>query len=428
MVLARLQRVQSVPYNDPVMSGAVKDSTQYPVLRNLQFSPIKQGEDQLMVLWDPSGLSKEKLVLPLNFFFIVQHFDGTHSLQDIGALYLKRFGEFLMPSKVEQLVTDLEQKLFLEGPRAESAREQARIEYRRQPARPAVFAGRSYEADGAKLRKQIDGFFTSGEGPDFKPSENRGKPIKGLVVPTYDLKQAGPVYAWGYKELQEAERADVYVICGTAHAGLENLFAVTDKDFETPLGTVQVDRTIVDRLKESVPEYFEEDIAHQSEHAIEFQLPFLQTIVDKPFTIVPILSSFSALSLKDPAVSHSVDRMVIALRDTIRTSGKSVCVIAAGELAHLGLRYGDQAPPTDFSFHRAMQRDLEMLKQVEELQPEAFAGYIQKENDQRRISGFSPIYSLLRLIQAEKGQVLRYDRGITDQYNSTVTYASLAFF
>jgi hypothetical protein len=47
---------------------------------------------------------------------------------------------------------------------------------------------------------------------------------------------------------------------------------------------------------------------------------------------------------------------------------------------------------------------------------------------ERRISGFSPIYSLLRLSQAEKGQVLRYDRGITDQYNSTVTYASMAFF
>lgn len=48
-------------------SGVAKDPTQYPVLRNLQFSPIKQGEDQLVVLWDPSGLSKEKLVLPLNF-------------------------------------------------------------------------------------------------------------------------------------------------------------------------------------------------------------------------------------------------------------------------------------------------------------------------------------------------------------------------
>ncbi len=408
--------------------GIAKDPIQYPVLRNLQFSPIKQGDDQLVVLWDPSGLSNEKLVLPLNFFFIVQHFDGEHSIPDIGVLYLKRFGEFLLPSKVEQLVADLEQKLFLEGERAESARQRARLEYRRQSTRPAVFAGRSYEADGAKLRKQVDGFFSSGEGPDFKPSENRGKLIKGLVAPTYAVNSAGPVYAWGYKELQEAEQPDVYVIVGTAHAGLENFFAVTDKDFETPLGVVKADRTILDRLRELVPDYFEEDIAHQSEHAIEFQLPFLQTIVGKPFSIVPVLSSFSAMSLNDSTVRTSVDRFLTALCDTISDSARSVCIIAAGELAHLGLRYGDSAPPTDFSFHRSMQRDLEMLKHVEELKPDEFAQYIQKEQDQRRISGFSPIYSLLRLIESGKGQVLRYDRGITDQYNSTVTYASMVFF
>ena len=35
---------------------------------------------------------------------------------------------------------------------------------------------------------------------------------------------------------------------------------------------------------------------------------------------------------------------------------------------------------------------------------------------------------MLKLIQAEKGQVLRYDRGITDQFNSTVTYASIALY
>jgi len=410
-------------------TGTAKDPKQYPVLRNLQFSPIKEGEEQYIVLWDPSGLSKERLVLPLSYFFIIQHFDGEHSLQAIGGLYLKRFGEFLMPNKVEQLVSDLDEKLFLEGERVESARTQAQETYRQAPLRQATFAGKSYESDGVKLKKQIDGFFASKEGPDFKPSENKGKLIKGLVAPTYDVKQAGPIYAWAYKELQEAQQPDVYVIIGTAHAGLDNLFAITDKDFETPLGVVPVDCAILDRLKSLVPEFFAEDIAHQAEHAIEFQLPFMQVVTEaKPFTIVPILSSFSASSMADPTVRGTVDRFLSALREVIDASGKTVSVIAAGELAHLGMRYGDKAPPTDFSFHRSMQYDLEMLKPVEELKPEEFAAYIQKENDQRRISGFSPIYSLLRLIQAEKGQVLRYDRGITDQYNSTVTYASMAFF
>ena len=47
-------------------SSTANDPTQCPALRNLQFSPIKEGEEQYMVLWDPTGLSKEKLVLPLN--------------------------------------------------------------------------------------------------------------------------------------------------------------------------------------------------------------------------------------------------------------------------------------------------------------------------------------------------------------------------
>src|SRR3990170_1973023 len=129
-------------------TSAAKDPKQYPVLRNLQFSPIKKGEEQYIVLWDPTGLGKEKLVLPLNYFFIVQLFDGEHSLQDIGALYLKRFGEFLMPNKIEQLVVDLDQKLFLEGDRAEAARQLAQNEYRQSQLRKAAFAGRCYEADG----------------------------------------------------------------------------------------------------------------------------------------------------------------------------------------------------------------------------------------------------------------------------------------
>ena len=402
----------STPTNDP---------KQCPALRNLQFSPIKEGEEQYMVLWDPTGLSKEKLVLPLNYFFIIQHFDGEHSLAEIGALYLKRFGEFLAPSKMDQLVFDLNEKLFLEGQRAEDARRLAREVYRQSPLRRAAFAGRGYEADGAKLKKQIDGFFTSKEGPDFKPSEHAGKKIKGLVAPTYDLKQAGPIYAWAYKELQDAEQPDLFVIIGTASAGLDAVFAVTDKDFETPLGIVSADQPILSQLMVKLPTYFEEDLSHQAEQAVEFQLPFLQDIVGSK-------KPFSAASLVDQTVRQSVDQFLTGLREVLIQSGRAYCVIAAGELAHLGMRYGDKAPPTDFSFHRCMQFDLEMLKPVEERQPEEFANYIRKEQDQRRISGFSPIYSLLRLIEAESGQVLRYDRGITDQYNSTVTYASMAFY
>ena len=205
---------------------------------------------------------------------------------------------------------------------------------------------------------------------------------------------------------------------------------MTDKDYETPLGVVPVEQRITDHLRAALPTCFEEELAHRHEQAVEFQLPFLQYVVGrkKDFAIVPILSSFSAGSLADSRVRTEVEAFVQTLREALMKLERPYCVVAGAELAHVGMRYGDAAPPTDFSFHRCMQQDLAMLKHVEERQPDEFALFIQRENDQRRIAGFSPIYTLLRLIEADKGQVLRYDRGITDQYNSTVTYASMAFF
>ncbi|MGH7232663.1 MAG: AmmeMemoRadiSam system protein B [Nitrospiraceae bacterium] len=416
------------------MNESVKDSKQFPSLRNLQYSPLKENEEQYVLLWDPTGLTGEKLVVPLNYFYLFQFFDGEHSLDQLGSEYLKKFGEFFMPDRLEKLISDLETKLFLEGERVEAAKHAAVTAYRTAPCRPAVYAGRSYEADAEKLGLQLEGFFTSKEGPDFKPSENKGKKIKGLVAPHYDVRQGGPIYAWAYKELKETEAPDLFVILGTCHAGLNNGFAVTDKDFQTPLGVVPADRDLLDRFRKiGGHRFFEEDVAHRNEHSIEFQLPFLQHTLgsSKALKMLPVLCAFTPSLLVDPECRELADKVELfirSLKTVIDESGRRVCVIASAELAHIGMRYGDNKPPTDYSFHKCMQTDMEMLKHVENVDAEAFAKFIQKEGDARRISGFAAIYTLLRLIQAEKGQVLRYDRGVTDQFNSTVTYCSMAFF
>jgi AmmeMemoRadiSam system protein B len=411
-----------------------KDPINYPILRNLQYSPLKQGEEQYIVLWDPSGLSSEKLVIPLNYFYMFQFFDGEHSLEQVGAEYLKKYGEFIMPDRLVRLVSDLDEKLFLEGVRFDQVKTEALAAYRSSPIRQAVFAGKSYEADFETLRKQINGFFESKEGPEPTPSANQGKKIKAIVAPTFEPKEAGPLYAWAYKELKEAITPDVFVIIGTCHSGLERGIAMTDRDFSTPLGVVPVNKPIIEHIRKNGGEiFFEEDIKHQHEHSIEFQLPLLQETIgtQKPITIVPVLCSFSPSVLADPdekPLFVHIDKFLSSLKEAIAATGQDVCVIAGTNLAHIGLRYGDQKPPTDFSFHRCMQADLEMLKKVEELKPEEFAQFILSEGDKRHLFGFSAIFLLLKLIEAEQGEVLRYDRGITDQFNSTVTYASMAFF
>jgi MEMO1 family protein len=220
-------------------------------------------------------------------------------------------------------------------------------------------------------------------------------------------------------------------VIGTGHAGLEHGYALTDKDFETPFGTIAVDRQVVDHVRQKGGAvFFEEDLSHQNEHSIEFQLPWLHHAVGtkKPITIVPVLAAFSPDDLAEAGFKDKVERFLAVLKSALADSGRAYSVIASAELAHIGMRYGDNKPPTDFSFHKCMQADLEMLKHVESLDAGGFADYIRKEGNERRISGFAPIYTLLRLIKAEKGEVLRYDRGVTDQFNSTVTYAAIAFY
>lgn len=416
------------------MTEQVNNPKSYPALRNIQYSPMMQGEEHYIVLWDPSGLSAEKLIIPLNLFYLFQFLDGEHSTEQIGVEYLKKYGEFLMPDKLDRLIADLDQKLFLEGERYETAKAAAVKAYRDAPTRSPRFAGKSYEAEPQKLREQVAGFFSSKEGPSPDPSEHQGKAIKGLVAPNYEVNVAGPIYAWAYKELREAEAPDVYILLGTAHAGLVKPVAVTDKDFESPLGVVPVNRPIMEHLRSRGDDtWFSDELRHETEHSIEFQLPFLQETVGtrQPISMVPVLSAFPPGCLIDPTlkdVADQVERFVVALKDAIAASGQRVCFLASANLAHIGLRYGDDKAPTDFSFHRCMQTDLEMLKHVENVNAQGFAEFLLKEQDRRHVLGFSAIYLLLRLIEAEKGEVLRYDREIVDQFNSTITYASAAFF
>ena len=221
---------------------------------------------------------------------------------------------------------------------------------RGNPVSPA----KSYEAEPQKLREQVAGFFSSKEGPSPDPSEHQGKAIKGLVAPNYEVNVAGPIYAWAYKELREAEAPDVYILLGTAHAGLAGPVAVTDKDFESPLGVVPVNRPLMEALRSKGGDaLFADELRHETEHSIEFQLPFLQETVGarQSISIIPILSVFPPGCLIDPSlkdVADQVERFVAVLKDAIAASGQRVCFLASANLAHIGLRYGDDKAPTDF--------------------------------------------------------------------------------
>ena len=152
-----------------------------------------------------------------------------------------------------------------------------------QLRQPAV-AGSFYPENVKSLKAQIDLLFSEAE--DKKTDEN----IAAIIVPHAGYIFSGPVAASAYAKLDPDKSFSRIFIIGTSHHVLLNGASIYNiGDYQTPLGTVPVDVELAsklideNRLIKYVPE------AHENEHSIEVQLPFLQYRLKKPFKIVPII-------------------------------------------------------------------------------------------------------------------------------------------
>jgi hypothetical protein len=178
---------------------------------------------------------------------------------------------------------------------------------------------------------------------------------------------------------------------------------------------------------------FQDEFVHKSEHSVEFQILFLQYIFGsrRKFRIVPVLCgslheivAMGGSPMEVPAYKRSFE----ALRNAIEENREKVCLIASADLAHIGLRYGDESPPDHGTVAQVEEKDREMLHMAEAINPEGFYRYVQEEGDKRKVCGFPSIYALLSLIKAREGKLLHYSRWQDQSLESFVTFASMAFY
>ncbi len=248
-----------------------------PKLRPVEAFPAEVENREVVCLRDPSGVTDAVLSVPRSLAPILALFDGVRTLVDVQAEIMRHSGELVLRSQLESMVEVLDQHLFLEGPRLEAERARQRATFLSAATRPAFLAGRSYDEEPEALGIALTSHFVAPDGPGPIGSP-RGVTVHGLVAPHIDFNRGGPAYAWAYRALAEAEAADCFIVLGTAHAGLDgHPFAATAKPFETPFGPLEVDREVLDAVARRAPtDLMAAELAHRSEHSIEFQAVWLQ--------------------------------------------------------------------------------------------------------------------------------------------------------
>lgn len=110
---------------------------------------------------------------------------------------------------------------------------------------------------------------------------------KALIVPHAGYVYSGPVAASAYRILSPLRgRIERVVLFGPAHrVYVRGMALPTAPAFSTPLGNVAVDSEAVD-IACKLPEVARSAEAHDLEHSLEVQLPFLQQVLGS-FKLVP---------------------------------------------------------------------------------------------------------------------------------------------
>ncbi|MDY6862370.1 MAG: AmmeMemoRadiSam system protein B [Thermodesulfobacteriota bacterium] len=409
---------------------------EYPKLRtDIEIFPAKISDGPTFCVRDPFNLTDKMLFIPPQTLFIISLFNGKNSLLDIQAAFMRKYGTLLPRNKIEELVDSFDACLFMDNEKFEGQKVKNEEEFRKSAVRKPVLAGRGYELEPEKLKKQIGEYFKSITEPIITVNENKRGTLQGIIAPHIDFMRGGPCYAFAYQEVMKSEPADTYLILGTSHAFSKTPFILCRKKFVTPFGEIEVDQDIVDILeKEYGYPLFDDEKNHQNEHSIEFQLVFLQYLLagKKDIKIVPVLcGSFHNIIAKgeEPFSSLQIMEFIGAVKKAISSSSKKrIFIIAGADLAHIGQQFGDTFQVDRNILNWVEKEDMVMLNTIKSLDLKAFYNSVYHDGDKRKICGFPPIFTMLGVMDSGTGYLLKYEKWADPGGAAAVTFAGMAFY
>jgi AmmeMemoRadiSam system protein B/AmmeMemoRadiSam system protein A len=275
---------------------------------------------------------------------------------------------------------------------------------------PAV-AGSWYPGDAKKLAARVDELLGKATVPRL------GGRVRALVAPHAGLDYSGPTAAFAYQAVRGESRQRV-ILLGPAHrSGFSGASIPTFNAFSTPLGEIPVDGLAAAALR-GLPGFGAHDEAHQGEHSLEMQLPFLQRALQPGWKLLPVL------------VGHlgpgDAERIADALRPY---ADGGTLVVASGDFTHFGASYDYLPFPLDAETPRKLEvLDQALWSRIAALDPAEMLRVREKTGIDA--CGFEPWLVLANLLPAEvTATKLRYEQSgaAAKSYASSVSYLAGAF-
>lgn len=380
-----------------------------------RFIPIgvKQGEKTAIVLQDPLRLSDRTMNISPEALGLLQRFQGEKSLEEIAGS-VGATTEQLLP-----LVKALDEIGLLWGPNASRLESElrGRIEAAgRLPKGAAYSLGQDAEA----CRSQIASWLEETEDPEL------GAEIVGIVAPHLDYGRGWPVYAAAYRGLVGAASPDRVVILGTNHFGIGDGVVLSSWGFDSPMGPVDTDRALQDRLASRLGDRATADqLDHLGEHSIQLHLPWIQQV----FGAVPVVAALVPDPLvpliEDDGKRIGTDEFLEVLSEELAAAGGRNFFIASSDLSHVGPQFGEPRPVDATRRSQVETHDREMLKRYLEADASEFLETIEWNRNPTRWCSVGNMAAVKRLAKPAKSELIDYRQAADEQGFTLVSCAAI---
>lgn len=275
--------------------------------------------------------------------------------------------------------------------------------------RPPAVAGQFYAGTRSALIEQIERCYTHAHGPGKVPEVKAGpRRILGLVSPHAGYPYSGPVAAHGFARLATDGKPDTFVLLGPNHYGIgSGVSIMTSGEWSTPLGKLEIDKSLAEAIKNSSGIIDEDEVAHSREHSIEVQLPFLQHLFGSGFKIVPI-----CMMMQDIRTSEEIGSAIAKA-----SAGKNVVIIASTDFTH----YEPQ--------RLAVSKDHKAIDKILALDVPSLMHLVEEEA--LSMCGYGPVSAMIhatKKLGAKRAELLKYATSgdTTGQMQQVVGYGSIA--
>jgi len=269
---------------------------------------------------------------------------------------------------------------------------------------PAV-AGRFYEGTPALLKKEVGAFIEE----DLK----KEKAI-GIVCPHAGYVYSGSVAGAVYSRIIIPQTV---ILMGPNHTGIGKAVSVfPEGEWTMPNGVVPVNNKLAELILEYSKTASADHHAHQYEHSLEVQIPFIQYF-SKDFSIVPITIMDTSLKTCQ-SLGEGIAKAVLELKKREKEKGGNgdVLIVSSTDMTHYE------------SHDSAKTKDKKAIDKILSLDAEGLHKTVKEYGIS--MCGFAPTVSMLyasKMLGAKKAKLIKYMTSgeVSGDYQQVVGYAGI---